>query len=114
MGTAVSAGATIRYHAESPSLLLTQRDRGTIDPDFERIPPERAAQECELGAFDEAEDHQTLHRRIEGVDRFDTGAITGFEIRKCQASGSAPMGANRNRYYLLLNPALNQMDGGAR
>jgi hypothetical protein len=86
IGTAISAGAAIRHHVETPRLLRAQRNRGAVDPHFQRIPAERAAQERELGTFDEAEHHQSLHRGIDGVDRFDTGAITGVEIRESQKS----------------------------
>jgi hypothetical protein len=71
---------------ESPRLLVAQRDRGTVDPDLERVAAERPAQEHDLGPFDEAEHHQPLNRGIGGLDRFDTGTITGLEIRKCQTS----------------------------
>ena len=83
---AASAGVAIRHHLESPRLLLTQRDRRTVDPDLERVAPERPAQKYQLGPLDEPEHHQPLDGRIGGLDRFDKGAITGLEIRKCQTS----------------------------
>jgi hypothetical protein len=69
---------------KAPGLRIAQRDRGTVNPDFERVAAERPAQERELGALDQAEHHQPLDGWIGGLDRFDTGAITGLEIRKCQ------------------------------
>jgi hypothetical protein len=74
------------HHLKSPGLLVAQRDRGAIDPDLEGVAPERSAQESELGPLDEAENHQPLDGWIGGLDRFDSGAITGLEIRKCQTS----------------------------
>ncbi|HEX7237387.1 MAG TPA: hypothetical protein VF405_10535 [Gammaproteobacteria bacterium] len=67
-------------------LLLAQRDRSPVNPDLERVASERSAQEHDLGSFDEAEHHQPLDGRIGGLDRFDTGTITGLEVRKCQTS----------------------------
>ena len=66
-----------------------QRDRGAIDPKLERIAAERAAQERELRALDEAEHHQPLHGGVRGLDRLDTRAITGFQIGQRQTVGSA-------------------------
>jgi hypothetical protein len=71
---------------KAPGLVRAQRDRGAVEANLERIATERAAQEYELGAFDEAEHHQPLHGRIRSLDRLDPGAVTGLEIRKCQAS----------------------------
>ena len=67
-------------------LLFAQRDRSAVNPDLEWIAAERPAQEHDLGAFDEAEHHQPLNGRIGGLDRFDTGSITGLEVRKCQTT----------------------------
>jgi hypothetical protein len=78
---------------ESPRLLLAQRDGGTVDADLERVASERPAHEEDLGPFDEAEHHQPLDGWIRGLDRFDTGAITGLQIRECQ--GSAPRQARK-------------------
>jgi hypothetical protein len=71
---------------KAPRLLVAQRNGCAVDPDLERVAAERPAQEHELGTFDEAEHHQPLDGGIGGFDRFDTGAITGLEIRKCQTS----------------------------
>jgi hypothetical protein len=71
---------------ESARLLVAQRDRGTVDPDLERVAAERPAQEHDLGPFDEAEHHQPLDGGIGGLDRFDAGTITGLEVRECQTS----------------------------
>jgi hypothetical protein len=78
----------MRHHVKTASLLVAQRDRGTVDANLEGISPERSAQEGELGPFDEAENHQPLNGRVGGLDRFDKGAITGLQIRECQ--GWAP------------------------
>jgi hypothetical protein len=69
---------------ESPGLLVAQRNSGTVDADLEGIAPERSAQEHELGPFDETQDHQPLNGRIGGLDRIDSGAITGLEVGECQ------------------------------
>jgi hypothetical protein len=72
------------HHVESARLLVAQGDRGPVDSDLERVAAERPAQKRELGPLDEAENHQPLDRGIGSVDRFDTGTITGLEIRECQ------------------------------
>jgi hypothetical protein len=71
---------------EPPRLLVAQRNRGAVDADLDRVAAERPAQEHDLGPFDEAEHHQPLNGGIGGLDGFDTGAITGLEIRECQTS----------------------------
>jgi hypothetical protein len=71
---------------ESARLLFAQRERGPVDPDLERVAPERPPQEHDLGPFDEAEHHQPLNGRIGSLDRFDTGTITGLEVSKCQTT----------------------------
>ena len=71
---------------ESPRLLVTQRDRSTVDADLERVASERPAHELDLGPFDEAEHHQSLDGGIRGFDRFDTGAVAGLQISKRQTS----------------------------
>jgi hypothetical protein len=78
--------ARVRHHVESPRLLVAQRDGRAVDADLERVASERPAHELDLGPFDEAEHHQPLDSGIGGFDRFDTGTITGLEIRKCQTS----------------------------
>jgi hypothetical protein len=77
-GTATSAGAAITHHVESAGLLVAQRDCGAVDAHFEGVTSERAAQKGELRALDEAEHHQALDGRIGGLNRFDTGTITGL------------------------------------
>jgi hypothetical protein len=83
----------MRHHVKATRLRLAQRDGSAIDADLEGIAPERSAQEGELGPLDEAEDHQPLDGRVGGLDRFDTGAITGLQVRKCQ--GLAPRQARK-------------------
>ena len=83
-------GAGVAHHVESPRLLVAQRDRGTVDPNLERVASERPAHEHDLGPFDEAEHHQPLDGGICGFDRFDKGAIAGLEISKCQTSTPRP------------------------
>jgi hypothetical protein len=58
-----------------------------VNSKLERIAAERAAQKGELGALDEAEHHEALHRRILGIDRFDAHEVTGLEVGQLQGSG---------------------------
>jgi hypothetical protein len=69
---------------KAPCLLVTERDRCTVDADLERVAAERTAQEHDLGSFDEAEHHQPLDGRVGSLDRFDPGSITGLQVRECQ------------------------------
>ena len=85
-GPATSIGARGRHDVEPARLLVAQRDRGSVNPDLERVASERPAHEHDLRPLDEAEHHQALNGGIGGLDRFDTGAITGLEIRECQTS----------------------------
>jgi hypothetical protein len=73
-------------HVKAARLLFAQRDCGAVNPNLERIAAERPTQEHDLGPFDEAEHHQPLNGRIGSLDRFDTGTITGLEVRKCQTT----------------------------
>jgi hypothetical protein len=74
------------HHLKSACLLVTQRDGCAVKANFEWIAAQRPADERELGPFDQAQNHQPLDGGIGGVDRLDTGNITGFQIGKCQTS----------------------------
>jgi hypothetical protein len=74
------------HHLKAACLLYAQRDRCAVQPYLERVATERPAHERELGPFDQSQHHQPLDGRIGGVDRLDTGYITGFEVRECQTS----------------------------
>jgi hypothetical protein len=65
-----------------PGLLAAQRDRGAEDAKFERIAAERSPNERELGAFDQAQDHESLYRGVVRSDALDRDLIPRFEIRQ--------------------------------
>lgn len=69
---------------ETLGLLAPQRNRRAVDPELERIPANRAAQERELGAFHEAEHHEPLDGRVGRVYGFDAHAVTGLEVGQGQ------------------------------
>jgi hypothetical protein len=74
------------HYLEPACLLDAQRDGGAVEANLEWIATERPADERELGPFDQSQDHQPLDGRIGGVDRLDTGNVTGFEVGQCQTS----------------------------
>jgi len=73
-----------------PRLLASQRDGRTIEPKLERIATERAAQECDLGPLDEAENHEALDGRIGSIDRVDPNELAGLEVTKRQSRTPKP------------------------
>jgi hypothetical protein len=62
-------------YVKTLGLLAPQRDRRTVDPEFEGIAAKRGSQEGHFGTLDESEHHQALHSGIGGINGVDADAI---------------------------------------
>jgi hypothetical protein len=93
---ALSAGID-RRNLKAPRLFAAQRNRGPEKPELERVAAQRRTNERQIGAFDQAENHQSQYRRIPGVDRLDRRSFTGGKFGQVQSAGS---NANDSRYCI--------------